>query len=123
MVPYGSTGRPWTLEISQECLLCYDQSQQRSRHTIWPQNHKIINVLARSLVFSCVIITGFFSCNTITFQKYFWCSRFFLFDSNSGDNNKRTLAQDGQKVVMAIQEGFKFSFLSAIILGLWLLAA
>ena len=21
-------GKPWTLEISQECLLCYDQSQQ-----------------------------------------------------------------------------------------------
>ena len=26
-------GNPWTLEIWQECLLCYDRSQQRSAHT------------------------------------------------------------------------------------------
>ena len=29
----ATLGKPWTLEISQECLLCYDQSQQRSGHT------------------------------------------------------------------------------------------
>ena len=29
-------------EISQECLLHYDQSQQRSRQVNWPQNHKLI---------------------------------------------------------------------------------
>ena len=39
-------------EISQECLLCYDQSQQRSRQLNWPQNHKLIKDLAYSSVFS-----------------------------------------------------------------------
>ena len=39
-------------EISQECLLCYDQSQQRSRHVNWPQNHKLINDLTCGSVFS-----------------------------------------------------------------------
>ena len=51
-------GKPWTLEISQECLLFYDQSQQRSGYANWPQNHKLINVLACSLVFSHLI--GFY---------------------------------------------------------------
>ena len=51
-------GKPRTLDISQECLLCYDQSQQRSRHANWPQNHKLINDLACGLVFSRLI--GFF---------------------------------------------------------------
>ena len=37
--------KPWTLEISQECLLCYDQSQQRSRQVNYPQNHKLIPLL------------------------------------------------------------------------------
>ena len=51
-------GKPWTLEVSQECLLCYycyDQSQQRSGHAKKPHNHKIINVLACGSVFSCLI--------------------------------------------------------------------
>ena len=34
-------GVPWTLEISQVCLLCYHQSQQRSGHANWPPNHKL----------------------------------------------------------------------------------
>ena len=29
---------------NRECLLCYDQSQQRSRHVNWPQNHKLIKM-------------------------------------------------------------------------------
>ena len=33
--------KPWTLEIFQECLLCYDQSQQRSGYASKPQNHKL----------------------------------------------------------------------------------
>ena len=70
-------GKPWTIEISQECLLCYDQSQ-RSGDTNYPQNHRLIKVLACSSVFSYLI--GFFSCNTITFQIYFWRSRFSWFD-------------------------------------------
>ena len=48
-------GKPWTLEISQESLLCYDQSQQRSGHANWPQNHKLTDVLACGLVFSWLI--------------------------------------------------------------------
>ena len=51
-------GKPRTLDISQECLLGYDQSQQISGHVNWPQNHKQINVLVCSLVFSRLI--GFF---------------------------------------------------------------
>ena len=38
-------------------VLCYDQSQQRSGHANWPQNHKLTNVLACGLVFSR--LTGF----------------------------------------------------------------
>ena len=45
-------GKPWTLEISQECLLCYDQSQQRSGHANKPQDHKLVNILACGSVFS-----------------------------------------------------------------------
>ena len=48
-------GKLWTLEISQECLLCYDQSQQRSGHVNWPQNHTLIKVCACGLVFSHLI--------------------------------------------------------------------
>ena len=55
--------KPSTLEISQECLLCYDQSQQRSGHANWPQNHKVIKVLACSLVSSRLI--GFQQDNNI----------------------------------------------------------
>ena len=51
-------GKPRTLDISQECLLGYDQSQQISGHVNWPQNHKQINVLVCGLVFSRLI--GFF---------------------------------------------------------------
>ena len=47
--------REHLLEISQECLLCYDQSQQRSGHANWPQNHKLVNVLPCGLVFSHLI--------------------------------------------------------------------
>ena len=44
------------LKESQECLLCYDQSRQRSGCVNWPHNHKlIIKVLAYSLVFSHLI--------------------------------------------------------------------
>ena len=39
--------KPWTLEISSECLLCYDQSQQRSGHANWPQNHKLVRSVAQ----------------------------------------------------------------------------
>ena len=35
-------GKPWTLKISQECLFCYDQSQQTSGYVNWPQNQKLI---------------------------------------------------------------------------------
>ena len=36
-------------------LLCYDQSQQRSGQANWPQNQKLINILACGLVFSCLL--------------------------------------------------------------------
>ena len=56
-------GKLWTLKVSRECLLCYNQSQQRSGHVNWLRNHKLINILACSLVFSRLI--GFFFCKTI----------------------------------------------------------
>ena len=56
-----------------------------TRDTNYPQNHKLIKVLACSSVFSYLI--GFFSCNTITFQKYFWRSRFSWFDCKSIDRH------------------------------------
>ena len=58
-----------------------DKSQQRSGHLGKLQKHKLISILACGSVFSRLI--GLFSCKTITFQKYFWCSRFSLFDCNS----------------------------------------
>ena len=54
-------GKLSTLEIFQECLLFFDQLQQRSGH---------VNVLVCRLVFSRLIVF-FLSRNTITFQKYF----------------------------------------------------
>ena len=65
--------------------MCYDQSQQRSGDMNQPQNHKLIKVLACGSVFSYLI--GFLSCNTITFQKYFWRSRFSWFDCKSVDRH------------------------------------
>ena len=51
-------GKPWTLEIFQECLLCYNQPQQRSEHGTKPQNQTLISDLDWGLVFSPLI--GFF---------------------------------------------------------------
>ena len=44
-------------------------------------NHKLISILSCGSVFLCLI--DFFSCNTITFQKYFWCSWLSQFDCNN----------------------------------------
>ena len=43
--PYRTAVKPTTLEIFQECLLCYDQSQQRSGDASLPHNHKLIKLL------------------------------------------------------------------------------
>ena len=67
-------------EILQKCSFCFDQSQQRSEHACKPQNHK--------LNYGCCLRFGFltldwlFPCNTITFQKYFWCLQFSEFYSS-----------------------------------------
>ena len=63
-------GKSWTLEIFQECLLCYDQLQQRSGHA---------NVLVCRLVFSRLIIIFFFSRDN-NIPEIFRCSRFSRFD-------------------------------------------
>ena len=52
---YSAAGKTVKLKISQECLLCYDQSQQRSGHMNRPQYHKRINDLACGLAFSRLI--------------------------------------------------------------------
>ena len=67
------------LEISQECLLCYDQSQQRSGHANY--SHKTTNWRS-CLRFSFFTPDWPFSCNAKTFQKYFWCSQFALWKSS-----------------------------------------
>ena len=74
---YSVTGKTVNTWISKECLLCYDQSQQRS-------SHKTTNQLLAFLlaVQFCHAWLAFF-CNTITFQKYYWCSRFSRFDCNN----------------------------------------
>ena len=51
-------------------------------HVSKPQfNHKLITVAANNLVISSLI--WLLPLDTITFQKYFWCSGFSEFDSNS----------------------------------------
>ena len=72
---YSATGK--TLEISQECLLCYNQSQQRSGHVNSPQKHKLLTSCLR---FSFLMPDWFFLCNTTAFQKYFWCLQFSQID-------------------------------------------
>ena len=67
-------------EIFQKWSLCFDQSQKRSEHARQPQNYK--------LYYDCCLRFGFltldwlFLCNTITFQKYFWCLQFSEFYSS-----------------------------------------
>ena len=74
---YSVTGKTVNTWISKECLLCYDQSRQRS-------SHKTTNQLLAFLpaVQFCHAWLAFF-CNTLTFQKYYWCSRFSRFDCNN----------------------------------------
>ena len=54
----SSPEKPWTLEISRERLLCYDQSQQRSGHGNWPQKRF-------SVIFSRLIGFSLWSCDNI----------------------------------------------------------
>ena len=49
-----------------------------SGHVGKPQNHKLLNYLC-CLRFSFLLPYWLFPCNTITFHKYFWCSRFCEF--------------------------------------------
>ena len=71
----------WSLdwrETFQKCLLSYKQSQLRSgwwycKQATKPQANKLCCLW---FSFLCLIA---FPCNTITFQKYFWSSRFSEF--------------------------------------------
>ena len=56
------------------------------------------------LAFSFLTPDWLFSCNTITFQKYFWCSRFSRFDCNSGHPHGHPC--DGQ--LTAVKNGIRF---------------
>ena len=58
------------LEIFQECLLCYDQSQQISRHVGLLENHKLIYHLCLRLSFAHAWLSFFLQ---HMFQKCFWC--------------------------------------------------
>ena len=65
----------WLVYICMYCVPVATLNQNKwSRLLYWGDMQIIIDVLACGLVFSHLIC--FFSCNTITFQKYFWCSRF-----------------------------------------------
>ena len=59
---------------------CYDQSQQRSGQASLPLSHKLINILSWGLVF--LTPDWLFSCDTIIFRKYFWCSQFGWLNGN-----------------------------------------
>ena len=70
----GKTVNTWNISRMFIVLRPITAKIRSCKHAI---NHQLINVLACGLVFSNLIC--FFSCNT-TFQKYFWCWRFFWFD-------------------------------------------
>ena len=53
-----------------------------SGHVSKPQNHKLLNYFC-CLRFSFLLPYWLFPCNTITFHKYFWCSRFCEFHSKT----------------------------------------
>ena len=57
----------------------------------------VINVLACRLVFSRLIVF-LFSRNTITFQKYFWCSRFSRFDCKLAWDQAPHCGEKGKKI-------------------------
>ena len=60
----------WLVYIHTYCVpIATLNKNKRSRLLYLDNMHIIIKVLACGLVFSHLI--GFFSCNTITFQKYF----------------------------------------------------
>ena len=61
----------------------------------------VINVLACRLVFSSLIVFFlfvFFSRNTVTFEKYFWCSRFSRFDCNLAWDQAPHCGEKGEKI-------------------------
>ena len=63
----------------------------------------VIDVLACRLVFSRLIvffILLFIPRNTITFQKYFWCSRFSRFDCKLACDQAPYCGQRGKKSVL-----------------------
>ena len=77
--------KPWTLEIFQECLFCSDLSDSEYQcKTCELATKPQTNIML--MLFSFLTPVGLFSCYTITFQKYFWCSWFCWFDSNNFNN-------------------------------------
>ena len=74
---YNATGKQWTLEM----FIVLWPITAKIGHVNEPQNHKLIIILKCTwLQFSFLTPDWLFSCTTITFQKYFWCSRFSRFD-------------------------------------------
>ena len=63
-------------------VYCVRQSQRRSGHVSKPQKNKLINILACGWLFYC---------NTITCQKYFWCSSFSRLMVKEQQNNNITV--------------------------------
>ena len=58
----------------------------------------VINVLGCRLVFSRLIVFFFFSRNTITFQKHFWCLRFSRFDCKLAWDQAPKCGEKGKKI-------------------------
>ena len=77
---YCKLRKPRTLEKFQECWLCRDQSQLSSGHA--SKHSRPQTNYHCCLRWSQFLAPHWLSpLNTITFHKYFWCSRFCEFDS------------------------------------------
>ena len=69
-----------------DCVLANHNKVQDTKQTSKPQTNSRC-----FLQFSYLSPYWLISRNTITFHKYFWCSRFCEFHSNNFDNNEKIL--------------------------------
>ena len=82
----------------------------------------VINVLACRLVFSRLIVFFlllFIPRNTITFQKYFWCSRFSRFDCKLAWDQAPYCGQRGKKSALVKKKTALGLLRSPIFFPIW----
>ena len=85
--------KPWTLEIFQNCLLCYYQSQQRSGYICELNCYKTTNLLTFIVLwFSfCHAWLAFLLQHNNIPEIYFWGSQFSQFDCERDANTCKFL--------------------------------